>query len=303
MQRKSEVSPIWDGGPIHALLAGSPLWDFQQLGILKIWQSYSMGQGVNAYVIDSGVTHHPLLEHRPVNALSFMTGNPSPEDGNGHGTWVCGKIGARGVGLAPECNLTSLRVLGDDGSGEISFTAKALEYVLGQPDPHIINMSLGSFYRSGKEQQLMTALANRGVIVVAAAGNENTNQLSYPAAYSNVLAIAAINEDKSRAYFSNYGEHIAVSAPGVSCYSTYLGDQFRKLQGTSMASPTVAGLMILGISYLLMKNPKIDRKVLRAKVINALLQTASDLGTAGKDQYYGFGEINGIKFMEKLTAA
>jgi len=297
---KAKVNPIWDGPSVKALQAGSPLWDFQQLGILKIWQSYSMGQGVNAYVIDSGLAPHHLLQHKQITSLSFMTNNPSPLDGNGHGTWVCGKIGARGVGLAPECNLTSLRVLGDDGSGEISFTAKALEYVLAQPDPHIINMSLGSFYRSPKEQQLMTALVNRGVTIVAAAGNENTNQLSYPAAYAGVLAIAAINEDKARAYFSNYGDHVAVSAPGVSCYSTYKDGQFRKLQGTSMASPTVAGLLVLGMAYLLKKNPKIDRKIMRALVIDALLKTANDLGTAGKDQYYGYGEINGLKFMEKL---
>lgn len=298
------VTPIWDGPEVQGLSVGDTLWDFDLLKIPSIWAKYGVkGEKVNVYVIDSGCSpDHFAFGHSSIKAMSFINGNDNPKDGNGHGTWCCGKIGAQGVGLAPNCRITSLRTLDDRGSGYTHYTTNALKWIANQPDPHIVNMSLGSTHYSAEQAKICKELYARGVLLVAAAGNENTIQDSYPAAYDGVLAVAAIDKYEDRAWFSNYGDHVAVAAPGVSCYSTYLNKTYRKLQGTSMASPTVAGLLTLGASLLLKKNPSIGRAVMRDLLRETLQETAMDLGQPGKDLYYGWGGIQGGKFMQKLDA-
>jgi len=298
-----KLSPEWDGPEIETLSENDTLWDFDQLKIPELWAKYGVsGEKVNVYVIDSGCAHHFAFAASPVARHSFLNRNNDPGDGNGHGTWVCGKIGAQGVGLAPKCKMTSLRALDSNGSGYTYYTTNALKWIAQQPDPHIVNMSLGSTHYSKEQAELCRELADRGVLLVAAAGNENTIQDSYPAAYDGVLAVAATDVNDNRAWFSNYGDHIAVAAPGVSCYATYLNETYRKLQGTSMASPTVAGLLALGASLVLKKNPSIDRKDMQKLLTETLKETAEDLGTTGKDDYYGYGGIQGDKFMEKLDS-
>ena len=297
------INPMWEGEPSSALSVDETLWDFDQLKIPSLWAKYGvMGENVNAYVIDSGVDlDHSLFAHSPVEHLSFLGSDTDPKDYNGHGTWCCGKIGANGVGIAPKCKMTSLRTLDARGSGYNHYSTSALNYINSQPDPHIVNMSLGSFYYSASQDAICKELYDRGCIVVAAAGNENTERLSYPAGYDSVMAVAAIDSGSKRAWFSNYGKHIVVSAPGVSCYSTYLNGQFRKLQGTSMASPTAAGLLTLGASYILKCNPDIERVTMRDILIESLTKTAIDLGAEGQDNFYGFGGIQGDKFMEEIA--
>ena len=299
----ASVNPDWVGPVMDGLSVGDTLWDFDQLKIPSLWSKYGVkGEKVNVYVIDSGCTpDHFAFAHSPVKAHSFIRGNNSPNDGNGHGTWCCGKIGAAGVGLAPKSRITSLRTLDDNGSGYTHYTTAALRWVAAQPDPHIVNMSLGSTHYSSEQARICRDLHARGVLLVAAAGNENTRSDSYPAAYDGVLAVAAIDKNENRAWFSNYGDHVAVAAPDVSCYSTYLSKTYRKLQGTSMASPTVAGLLALGASLLLKKNPSIGRAVMRYILQSTLQETAIDLGQKGKDLYYGYGGIQGAEFMAKLN--
>jgi len=297
--REIHIKPVW--GMEASMLSSDPLWDFEQLRVPYLWGKYGVrGEGVNAFVIDSGVAAHHSMSK--VEGLSFLDDDSSPVDGNGHGTWCCGKIGANGVGIAPKCRLVSLRALDSDGSGYTYYTTDALRWISKQKAPHIVNMSLGSSFRSQAQASICKELWDRGCIVVAAAGNENTSDLSYPAAYEGVLAVAAINEASNRAWFSNYGKHIAVSAPGVSCYSTYLNGSYRKLQGTSMASPTVAGLLALGYSYLL-KNQSWSPIKIRDTLVKALTETAIDLGNKGKDDLYGYGGIDGERFMQAVAAA
>lgn len=301
--QKMSAHPIWDGAPTTNMTSvGNILWDFDRLRVPSLWAKYGCkGESVNVYVIDSGLdpSHH-LFAHSKPKTVSFLGDDQDPKDYNGHGTWVCGKIGAQGVGIAPKCRMTSLRTLDAYGSGYTYYTTDALRWIAQQPDPHIINMSLGSSYNSPAQDAICQELYDRGCLIIAAAGNENTEDYSYPAAYDSVMAVAAIDSNLNRAWFSNYGEHIVVSAPGVSCYSTYLNGQFRKLQGTSMASPTVAGLLTLGASYLLKKNPSMGRATMRDMLTKALTDTALDLGTTGQDDYYGYGGIQGDKFMAQL---
>lgn len=298
--QRCRINPIWDGGTSKVASVNSNLWGLDQMGITKIWTKYiTRGVGANVYVIDSGVhaNHHQFL-HRGVRHLSFVDGKDGLDE-NGHGTWVCGRIGAMGVGIAPECNLHSLRSLDKDGSGYIHWTTEALEHVFEQGDAHIVNLSLGTSHYDSKQSVICQRLYDQGVIVVAAAGNENTNAPSYPAAYDGVLAVAAFDKNEDRAWFSNFGQHVEISAPGVSVYGAYLNRTFRRLSGTSMAAPTVAGLLALGVSYVKSRG-SVSKVDLRDMIVDSLLETAKDLGESGKDDFYGHGAIDGIRFMETL---
>jgi subtilisin family serine protease len=278
------------------------LWDFKACGIPYVWTHYGVrGAGANVHVLDTGIDmRHSAFAHRPVTTKSFVPSYRGDSDGEGHGTWVAGKIGGAGIGLAPDCNLYTHKVLDDSGSGRISFTNDALEWILDQKTtPHVINMSLGGSWPSARMDKALWRLYQRGVLIIVAAGNEGDDNKCYPAHSSGVVAVAAVNRNKVRANFSNYGANIDIAAPGVACYSSFPSESFRLLQGTSMATPTVAGLITLGVSYAL-KRGHAEGPALRDIIMKSLENSAEDLGPAGKDPYYGFGCIDGKKFMERL---
>jgi len=296
--------PLWAGTPeAKPTMNKDTLWDFTACGIPYVWTHYGVrGEGVNVFILDTGIdTYHPaFLHHKNISSKSFVTGISSTQDGSGHGTWVAGKIGGAGVGIAPNCNLRMLRVLDDSGTGKSEFTTKALEWILRQDEfPHVINMSLGGAKRNAKQEKLLWQLYRKGATIIVASGNDGDNDKFYPAAYAGVLAVGAVDKQKTRATFSNYGANIAVCAPGVACYSSIPSGGFRLLQGTSMASPTVAGLVTLGMSYALRKGHKPSEE-LRSCITSCLEASAEDLGDKGKDPFYGFGCIDGKGFFAKL---
>jgi subtilisin family serine protease len=304
MENIYKINPQWDGDTIKTLSFSSVLWDFDMLQLLTLWSKYNVrGDGINVYVIDTGIDFkHSAFAKKSLTTKSFVPTETDPMDLNGHGTWCCGKVGGWGIGIAPGCNIISAKVLNANGECSDTEIINALKWVLTQPKPHLINMSLGGTHYNKEQDDLCTQIYEKGCIVVAAAGNENTEEKSYPAAYKNVLAIAAYNNTQQKASFSNYGDYITVAAPGVSCYSS-VPYGFRRLSGTSMASPTVVGLLALGMSYIYSKKPSIDPKTARDIVVNSIKTTAVDLGTVGFDKFYGYGGISGVKFLEAISKA
>ena len=296
------INPIrWVG---VAMPNAADLWDFNTLKVPFVWTHYgTQGEGVNVIVIDSGVdvTHPAFAHHTTVNTRSFLPTTKSVVDGTGHGTWVASKIAGGGVGIAPKCNLWCLRVLDESGTGSTTFSTNALQWVLDNvPNPHIINMSMGGYTPSDQQKAVLGKLADKGVLVVAAMGNEGSTVPMYPAGFDRLLAVGAVNKDNTRAAFSNYGANVDIVAPGVACYSAYLGGKFRKMEGTSMATPIITGMLTLGWSYLMQHRKDITS--IRGAVMDALEKTASDLGDAGRDDTFGWGLVDGERFMEKLAS-
>jgi len=288
----TEQAPIkWSSAP--SALVGT-LYDFQYLNLIAVWRKYCQGQGCNVTVIDSGIDlTHPAFAHTKILRSSTL-GDGADE--NGHGTWVAGKIVGQGVGIAPRCNLTSIQVLDANGSGSVEASTKALYRC---EDADLVNMSLGSPFRSKAQEKAINELAAEGVIVVAAAGNYDTDTPFYPGSFDNCLTVAATDARRSKAEFSNFGGQVDIAAPGVACYSTYLGKQFRQLSGTSMATPIVTGLLALGVSYL-KSTRKLNRKERAKLLLKCLEETARDVGPKGKDPVFGFGCLDALTFMNKL---
>jgi subtilisin family serine protease len=200
---------------------------------------------VYAYVIDTGIyTAHSQFGGRAAVAYDALGGNG--QDCNGHGTHVAGTIGSSTYGIAKAVKLRAVRVLNCSGSGATSGIIAALDWVrVNHSNPAVANMSLGG----GLSSTLNTAannLANAGVFLAVAAGNENQNACNVsPASAASATTVAASTSTDARATYSNYGSCVDVYAPGSSITSTWLNGGTNTISGTSMASPHVAGVAAL----------------------------------------------------------
>jgi type VII secretion-associated serine protease mycosin len=269
-------------------------WDFGKLHVAKAWPT-STGAGVVVAVLDSGVdARHPDLAGQVLTGYDELTGRAGANtDPNGHGTHVAGTIAAvtgNDVGIsaiAPDATILPVRVVGATGEGFMSDAAKGIVYAADH-GADVINMSLGSKDQNKAVSNAVAYARSKGVVVVAAAGNEREkgSPISYPAATPGVIAVAATDDADKAASFSNRGSYVDVAAPGTRILSTVPASKgyYAAYSGTSMASPHVAAVAALIRS----KYPALTPD----EVASALESSATDLGTKGKDSDYGYGRID-----------
>lgn len=250
-------------------------WGIQVLYNESVITATYGGGGIPVAILDTGVYNHLDLEANIAQCNDFTARkNPtvvgSCKDDNGHGTHVAGTVLANGgidgkgiYGIAPEAKLWAYKVLDRNGSGYVDDIAYAIRYAADQTNgkPLIISMSLGSSVNSTLIQEAINYASEKGVLIIAAAGNEgyNPNTISYPAALSNVVAVAALenvieNGTYRVADFSSRGNletglneiieerDVEVAAPGRAVESTWIDGGYRTISGTSMAAPHIAGL-------------------------------------------------------------
>ncbi|MFH6603942.1 S8 family serine peptidase [Maribacter algicola] len=216
------------------------------------------GTGKTAWIIDSGIDlDHPDLNGDAGRSVSFVAGDASPEDANGHGTHVAGTVAALDnnegvVGVAAGASVVSLRVLGSDGTGDFSWTIDALDHVVQNgSNGDVVNMSLGpkTPYTDAAVVTATQAVGQAGIKVAIAAGNSYDDAALYSPANANgnnIYTISAMAEGDYFAYFSNYGSPVDYIAPGYQVESTWLNGGYNTISGTSMASPHAAGVLLLG---------------------------------------------------------
>lgn len=258
--------------------------------------SYTSSGGATIAVVDTGIdTDHPDLADQIDTAnsrcfglglLCVLTGY---EDDNGHGTHVSGIAAAltnnaTGVaGVAYDAEVMALKVCNAIGSCSTSDVASAVRYAADN-GADVVNMSLGSSGASTTLHDAVQYAEGKGVVLVAAAGNEGDDTKNYPASFPEVISVAATDSDDERADFSNTNEDVELAAPGVGVLSTYTGNGYRELSGTSMASPHVAGLAGLLVG----QNPDWSNDQVRDRMGNC----SDDLGDSGRDDSFGFGRID-----------
>jgi subtilisin family serine protease len=216
--------------------------DQVNLPLSRTYAYTARGAGVTAYVIDTGIaTGLADFGGRAQNVYDALGGNGA--DCNGHGTHVSGTIGGATYGVAKAVQLRGVRVLNCSGSGSTTGIVRALDWVRANAvKPAVANMSLGG----GLSSTLNTAannLANSGVFLAVAAGNENQNACNVsPASAAAAYTTAASDRTDLRASFSNFGSCVDGYAPGVSVKSDWYTGGTNTISGTSMASPHVAGV-------------------------------------------------------------
>lgn len=282
----------------------SSQWGYGKAQFPTAWDITQGTGSLIVAIIDSGIDlSHPDFDCTVSNGADKLTSgfnvvdnNNNPDDDNGHGTHVAGITGActnnsSGVaGAAPNVRLMPVKVLNAYGNGSYSDVANGIVYAA-DSGAKIINLSLGGSANSGTLADAVGYAHNKGVLIIAASGNGNT-ELYYPAAYSQVMAVGSTNSGDSRSSFSNYGSDLDVVAPGEFIYSTLPGT-YGYLSGTSMASPHVAGLAALIWSA--------EPSLTNTGVRQLIRDTADDLGSFGYDDYYGYGRINAWKALENYA--
>jgi serine protease len=237
----------------------SKQWHLLNIHAEQAWEE-NRGKGVTVAVIDTGVSKVPdLAKTEFVAGYDFVNDKVNADDDNGHGTHVAGTVAQStnnnyGVaGIAYEAKIMPLKVLSGSGGGTISDIAEAIRFAAdNQAD--VINMSLGGGGESQVMKDAIDYAYSKGVVIIAAAGNENTDSASYPARYAHVIGVAASDSQGERAEFSNYGAGVDIAAPGGGHGSKIWQETIDPetnepvisgFQGTSMAAPHVAGVAAL----------------------------------------------------------
>ncbi|MBN7798211.1 S8 family peptidase [Parahaliea mediterranea] len=326
-------------------------WHYRQINLAEAWDITRGSSDVVVAVIDTGVLGgHPDLGGKFVDGYDFISDPYHSGDGDGidpdagdpgdggvagqssyHGSHVSGTVAAatnngRGVaGVGWRTRVMPIRVLGEEG-GTVYDIAQGIRYAAGLGNDSgtvparradVINLSLGG---AGSSQALRNAIARareRGVIVVAAAGNENSSQPSYPAAYPGVISVGAVGPDGVRAPYSNFGATLDLVAPGgdmgvdldgdgntdgvISTVGSDTGSgvsyEIGLQQGTSMASPHVAGVIALMKAVRPSLTPaELDQWLLQGRL-------TMDLGEAGWDGQYGHGLLDAAKAVRTARTA
>lgn len=239
----------------------------------------STKKSITVAVVDSGVSSHPKLNGRLLKGKDFIDNDNNPADKYGHGTHVAGII----VDCTPGVNVKILpvRALDSAGRGNVSTIGNAIRYAV-QKGAKVINLSLGSYSHYKYLEECIAYANKKGVTVVAAAGNESGNvRYVCPAHLSSPIVVGAVNSNGRRAYFSNYGSSLDVVAPGVGIKSCWLRGGYATADGTSMSTPFIsAAAAMYRLVYPSYKPSNIEKLVRKY---------SKDLGSKGRDNYYGYG--------------
>lgn len=235
-------------------------WNLKSINVQEAWK-VTKGKGITVAVIDTGVTRiKDLSKTEFVPGYDFVNKREQADDDNGHGTHVAGTIaqstnnGYGVAGVAYEAKIMPLKVLSASGGGTVANIAEAIRFAADN-GADVINMSLGGGGASQLMQDAIDYAYNKGVMIVAAAGNSGRNAAEYPGRYAHVMAVSATDASSSKAPYSNYGAGVDIAAPGGNTREGKSGgilqetinrrtggSSFEYFQGTSMASPHVAGV-------------------------------------------------------------
>ncbi|UCC33355.1 MAG: peptidase S8 [Candidatus Bathyarchaeota archaeon] len=279
------------------------LWNMRIIEADSAWDVHKGSSSVVIAILDTGVdyTHPDLAANYVSGGYDWINNDNDPMDDHSHGTHCAGiaaavmdnNIGVVGVAQA---GIWAEKILTSGGFGSNGDLASGITHAA-ENGVEVISMSLQRYPYSTLVEDACEYAWDQGVLLVAAAGNDRKNidiSPSYPASYNLVMAVSATTSgDRFDSSYSNYGTKIELAAPGTSVYSTVLGSGYGYMTGTSMACPHVAGTAALLWSY----TPSLTNTQLRERLHKAV----DDLGTPGRDIYYGYGRINVHKALSTPT--
>ena len=302
----------WADGDYTLIPLNSKTW--QQIHLEQGQRlATNLGNGIKIAVIDTGIDlKHPaftgaILE---ADAWDFVGNDATPQDEGkfgygayGHGTNIAGIV----LQIAPRAKILPLRVLGADGSGDVTRVAAAINYAVSK-GVQIINLSLGSNDKSSAVQKAIDFAASKGVFVIASSGNTNDQKVTFPAseAYEDKksgpysLSVGSVDGKDIKSFFSTYGTEkkpLEIVAPGEVVYAPAPDNRMAAWSGTSMAAPMASGALALALGQPL--------KVNKSELMEKLRLSASDIYGPGMNQEFknmlGKGRLNIEQFLTDVT--
>lgn len=296
-------------------------WHMDQIDMPAAW-GRTRGEGVVVAVIDTGVAYRDegrfhrapdLAETAFVAGWDFVDDDATPDDEHGHGTHCAGTVaqstnnGLGVAGVAPGVSIMPIRVLDANGGGAWGGIASGIRWAADH-GANVISMSLGGGMRSRTVERAIDYAHERGVVIVAAAGNESRSSVSYPARHDHVIAVGAVRFDRELTFYSSYGEGLDVVAPGGDIRVDQNGDglpdgvlqntivggdpsrfDYLAWQGTSMATPHVAGVAALLVASGVTDPDRVEQ---------ILESSATDLGDTRR---YGHGLISAANALHEAS--
>jgi hypothetical protein len=245
------------------------------------------GRGVTVAVLDTGIMPDATFGENRVRYLDLGLGVSAGNGGeDGHGTAVAALAAGAAPdapGVAPAANLLSIRVTDAHGTSDIFTVAQAI-VAAADAGAKIINISLGGYATNATLDAAIGYATARGALLVAAAGNDQAAQLTWPAADPRVISVGAVDAVGQQVTFSNSGPQLSLTAPGYGVQTAWLSGQRALVDGTSVSAPLVSG----ALAAVLSQNPLLTPQ----QAAQLLLQTASDAGAPGDDPDFGHGILN-----------
>ncbi len=267
----------------------SEQWHHGTINSQNAWDLELYGDDVNIAVIDSGCYKHEDISGNLLEGYNYLENNTDTTDNLGHGTHVSGIIAAEMnscgiVGIANNAKIVPLKCFENYENTRISDVIPALYDAVDKYDCHIINMSWGVDANSAVLYEAVNYAYNKGAILIAAAGNSGTSVFNYPASYDCVIGVGSVAADKTVSYFSEHNSSVFAVAPGENILSLGIDGGYALSSGTSHSAP-----MVVSLAAILMS---IDNNMTTEKFKECIINSAEDLGTAGYDNYYGYGLID-----------
>ncbi|MBD3183823.1 S8 family serine peptidase [Candidatus Poribacteria bacterium] len=265
-------------------------WGVRYIKAPEVWD-ITTGKGIRIGVIDTGITpDHPDLQGCIAGGYNAIDGGRY-EDDNDHGTYISSIIAGRKnnsgiIGVAPDAEIYAIKVMNNQGRGFISNVIEGCQWAA-EEGIKIVNLSLGADFESISIKEAISYMTEKGIITVAAAGNEGKNVIYSPARESVALCVGGAGMNGDRASWSNYGNEMKISgvlAPGDFILVGEKSGGWRRVSGTSVAAPHVTGLFAL-----LMELNSDSGFSLRDYVI------AGASNHSNPDEYIGYGMINALK--------
>lgn len=288
----------------EAYLCGEYVYYMQEnVKLPEVWEKGFSGEGVKVGVVDSGVYPHADFGENLLEGYNVLTDTTDTTDTYGHGTRVAGLIAAAGNGVgakgaAPGAQIVPVKCF-DGKTADLNHVVYGIVKAV-ELGCDIINLSFGAnVYRQSMAEAVEYA-RNKGVLLVAAAGNDYTDSLCYPAAFPGVIGVGAVSKTDEWEPYSQYNVHVDISAPGCCVGSTNIDGSFiptttdyGTAMGTSFSAPLVSGILALGMAA--------EPSLSPAQYITALLSSARDAGEIGWDPKFGYGIADAVAFLEKLS--
>jgi subtilisin family serine protease len=281
-------------GAFATMQAADLPWGVDRVEAVKAW-SITQGKEVRVAVIDTGVSsEHTAIKANYQGGINVLSPYFAPTDYNGHGTHVSGIIAGQAsalgiIGIAPKTSIYAVKAFNRKGSANLSDLLSAINWCI-ENKIQVVNMSFGMEKMSESLRRAIQIAHHKGIVMVAATGNQGLTNIDYPARYPETIAVSSISKDGTLSSFSNMGKGVDIAAPGDKIPSAWLNHSKREMSGTSMAVPHVTGTVAL-LLYL-------NRNLNPEQIRYLLIQSSRKIENAGN-----IGLVNAyraVKLYEKM---